>query len=134
MTELKPCPFCGSEATLNHHDTNCDYVHHLFYPIVACNNCGCQTTEDFNRVDDKLAIEEWNTRQSVINWQPIEELTEDVINRNYQILLFGEKYYSLAYVTNAKELFCCEINEVDYSLLSIKKFFSYFAELTPPKQ
>lgn len=53
MMELKPCPFCGSEADLY---GECNMVK------VRCINyqCGCKTNAWFDEIED--AVEHWNTR------------------------------------------------------------------------
>ena len=60
MSELKPCPFCGSEAnleTLEGYCTNCmnnpdDYA-------VQCNDC-VSSTDRYSVPEE--AIKAWNTR------------------------------------------------------------------------
>ena len=59
MTKLKPCPFCGGEAKIEH---DCDERTTYFW--ATCNNRHClvrpYSEEDFNSAED--AIEAWNTR------------------------------------------------------------------------
>lgn len=53
MSELKPCPFCGSEATV-------ERIGKSGYFYVACNTAYCC---DFGRFDTEAeAIAAWNTR------------------------------------------------------------------------
>ena len=56
MTEIKPCPFCGGEATFISDHRGED---------IACQNDGCCTnpsTSDFYDTYEE-AIEAWNTRK-----------------------------------------------------------------------
>jgi len=55
--ELKPCPFCGGEARINHCDDpdNCDCG--AFQ--VICDECGAETILD---MVESCAIKAWNTR------------------------------------------------------------------------
>ena len=58
--ELKPCPFCGSKASLY---TYTDMLYEMFKPIpglfyIQCNKCTC-CLDSANR---RLLIQEWNTR------------------------------------------------------------------------
>ena len=59
MNELKPCPFCGGEATLLHGQTENQYSY------VRCGKCFSKTAEYYiattHSCDDK-AIEAWNRR------------------------------------------------------------------------
>ena len=50
MEELKPCPFCGGEATIRG-GRKCYWV--------RCTNCGCETTV---RDSQEEVIEIWNRR------------------------------------------------------------------------
>lgn len=54
MEELKPCPFCGGEATL-YNDGVLKYIY--------CTNCGCRTTR-FDWYDKKRMVQKWNRRAS----------------------------------------------------------------------
>ena len=60
MTELKPCPFCGSEdVKLRHYKVNgCDWWY------VTCNQCRIAIDPMFwnNYVSREEAIEIWNKR------------------------------------------------------------------------
>ena len=58
MTEqkLKPCPFCGGEASI--------YVAHDDGYYVCCDECGC-CLPVYNMEQD--AIREWNRRTKCVN-------------------------------------------------------------------
>ena len=51
MSELKPCPFCGSE------DAICDMFEDVYF--VECWDC-CAKIETYNGIED--AVKTWNTR------------------------------------------------------------------------
>ena len=53
MSELKPCPFCGGEATLR-----ADILMRSFW--VECDTCGCKYQK--RTYTEELLIEAWNTR------------------------------------------------------------------------
>jgi len=62
MINLKPCPFCGGEATLVH-------ISRMGYDgsVVKCHGCNCQIEGKWFRVStsyasDEKAIEAWNRR------------------------------------------------------------------------
>lgn len=59
MAELKPCPFCGGKAILNHglSGTQFSYVH--------CTRCFAKTSDYYISTahsSDRKAIEAWNRR------------------------------------------------------------------------
>lgn len=59
MPELKPCPFCGGEAQLEH-----DY-HGNGSSHVICKRCGLRSVSfirSFETASDLNAIEYWNRR------------------------------------------------------------------------
>lgn len=51
--DLKPCPFCGGEASIYETDDYVEFFH------VACRECVCRTLESKY---EKIAIEAWNQR------------------------------------------------------------------------
>ena len=55
MSELKPCPFCGSEAFIVHFTQNACYV--------KCDNHDCMASQKVYGTEAE-AIEAWNTRAS----------------------------------------------------------------------
>lgn len=58
MDELKPCPFCGGEASpVVFHNKECTWVRHY----VKCNRC-LTTTDKFE--EREIAIEAWNRMAS----------------------------------------------------------------------
>ena len=58
MAELKPCPFCGGEAELNHSITGT-------YFDVVCKDPYCRGfTRVCNYSTEEKAIEAWNRRVS----------------------------------------------------------------------
>ena len=54
MSDLKPCPFCGSENIKHHHYSNQPYQQY----IVRCKNCGARVI----KASLELAFEAWNRR------------------------------------------------------------------------
>lgn len=77
--ELKPCPFCGGEATLYDYEESRDiydketlgYVDTEYFTKygVDCEFCGCIVAD---RNSETEAIEAWNTRK------PIDEVVEQL--------------------------------------------------------
>ena len=60
MSELKPCPFCGGGAQLDH-----DRVGVGVYSKVRCIKCYCSTKKfgiSTKVSSDELAVEAWNKR------------------------------------------------------------------------
>ncbi len=57
--ELKPCPFCGGEASTRH-DTSSDYESHWDWAAI-CLNEGCEAIIDCFSTETG-AIKAWNTR------------------------------------------------------------------------
>lgn len=61
MTELKKCPFCGSEARISINKTKQAQT-----SIITCDRCSCRKTllkNSFYEGDiEKEAIEAWNRR------------------------------------------------------------------------
>lgn len=57
MAELKPCPFCGSEAVGVSETAYGNYANIFF--LAHCNSCGCRT-KSFR--DGDKAVEAWNRR------------------------------------------------------------------------
>ena len=60
MTDMKPCPFCGSEATIEHKNV-------LETWIVECSNTNCPASymigNDYDTEEE--AIEAWNRRATL---------------------------------------------------------------------
>lgn len=54
MTELKPCPFCGSENVRDNYDWG--------YFWVECVDCGCNGPRSFENFE--WAIQKWNRREA----------------------------------------------------------------------
>lgn len=60
MNDLKPCPFCGGDAQLDHVQLGI-----TLYSKVRCLNCHCSTKEfciSTKVSSDELSIEAWNKR------------------------------------------------------------------------
>lgn len=53
---LKPCPFCGGEATFDHDDNGWNWI--------ECLACGASTNARVSAMDDckPLLLEQWNKR------------------------------------------------------------------------
>jgi len=109
MTELKPCPFCGSIADLNRSETDGDYPQ-IYY--ICCENymtCSCRTTMFDTK---KEAIEVWNKRPES-DLEKIKKLCENSKNcfecslraRNgYGCMLYHmPKYWDLDKINNILE-------------------------------
>ena len=58
MIELKPCPFCGSEAIMETFTTAAEKVPRY---RVRCSKCWCETDWDSFSVED--VVEKWNRRE-----------------------------------------------------------------------
>ena len=59
MPELKPCPFCGGEAQIEHEYTGAGYSY------VCCKKCGLKSVSfmrSFEIASDIEAIKYWNRR------------------------------------------------------------------------
>jgi len=56
MDKLKPCPFCGSNASIKHNDQQ--------YYWIDCDECGASTNMMVSCMDDcmPLLINKWNHR------------------------------------------------------------------------
>lgn len=65
MAELKPCPFCGGEAELEHpHSFGVSFE----YSGVRCIKCRARIEpilKSFSYSSDELAIEAWNRRTKI---------------------------------------------------------------------
>jgi len=57
MTELRPCPFCGTEAKLE------EYSNGRFAVVCMSVNCTCFTSGNSYNTEVE-AVERWNTRVS----------------------------------------------------------------------
>ncbi len=81
MTELKPCPFCGSSEL----DTNCDkYYNNVVF--VECNICSSRGSA---RYSEKDAIAAWNCRDEPLPNQ--EKIFADIrAERKRQTEKYGE--------------------------------------------
>ena len=78
MSELLPCPFCGSEsakALLPTSHLYDDGVSGRHYPIVFCYNCSAQILGKDHDMTKESAITKWNTRQS--GWVSVEDRNPD---------------------------------------------------------
>lgn len=64
MTEnIKPCPFCGSEAE---YWSDCGYADRH---VIECQNCGCSRRSEYYEV----VFEDWNTRDGSV---PVETASD----------------------------------------------------------
>lgn len=57
MTELKPCPFCGGEASIYHGDSD-RYLKGTDFVLAFCGWCGASIR---GKKEDEV-IKKWNTR------------------------------------------------------------------------
>ena len=60
MDELKPCPFCGGKAEIEH-----EYIFGFEYSTIKCEKCRVKTAPikvSFTYSSDERAAEAWNRR------------------------------------------------------------------------
>ena len=66
MSELKPCPFCGGEASREHH-TQVEILGKM-HPgelfETGCDNVGCPVLPSVKKLMKYHADEAWNTRST----------------------------------------------------------------------
>lgn len=73
MTELKPCPFCGStDVSISELKEKLSNGAERFFFAVECEECNFFGPESFQK---EGAANVWNTRAS--EWQPIETAPKD---------------------------------------------------------
>lgn len=72
--KLKPCPFCGGEATLRKSE-----VTQLYH--VGCFECGCRQDSSYK---SESAIQAWNTRK------PMDDIVEKLEKSEY-VKNFGSR-------------------------------------------
>lgn len=72
--KLKPCPFCGGEATLWSGNIDDDYSD-LYYDVY-CTACNCMTPK-FH--DEESAIRFWNRRE------PMDKIVEQLEGEEYDV-------------------------------------------------
>lgn len=94
MTELKPCPFCGSTNIGLYHtpDGRGFWISDLF-----CNHCYASIKRHSNAQDDKIVAEAWNHRPNP--WhkgEPAEDGWYDVV---YKCIIEGKQYGKTEYRT-----------------------------------
>jgi Lar family restriction alleviation protein len=77
-TELKPCPFCGGEATV-------DYMAHWEWYLIKCDNDGCPVACVTDSDSKEEAIERWNSRTS--GWRSCKDSQPEI----GQTVLIAEK-------------------------------------------
>lgn len=65
MSDLKPCPFCGSHGFILYPNCTKDTPYDprdRAYPLVRCAECHCEVTGDNWDKSGKTAIANWNNR------------------------------------------------------------------------
>lgn len=84
MTDLKPCPFCGSKNLSCFND---GYLIQIF-----CNACGART--DLFKPDPERdkAVEAWNRRAETVKDQPDGDVVEVVRCKDCKYLMFSDCY------------------------------------------
>lgn len=87
MTELKPCPFCGGEATLVE-----DIFNDRLYNYVICSNDDCDANTGRCDTEDE-AITKWNNRTS--SWH-----TGTPTEEGWYLLKMVDEYGRITYGTN----------------------------------
>ena len=76
MIKLKPCPFCGGEATPVYCENGNQYTSNIMYlskrGTIKCKHCGVELQRVYSRVSK--AIEAWNRRAGKTgHWIPFGE-------------------------------------------------------------
>ncbi len=91
MDELKPCPWCGTEAWLYQPREEGRYY-------VGCRDeAGCPADGLFSGATEEEAIARWNTRASGPNTQPVQPIPDPAKrdacgNCGGGFVLFGDRY------------------------------------------
>lgn len=70
MSELKPCPFCGSAAEMNYHRPTESYY-------VACSGCTAHTCD--HGAEPEQATETWNKRTQPEATKPAQDLSAAIL-------------------------------------------------------
>lgn len=126
MTELKPCPFCGSKQAFivkNSLDES-----GFFY--IECDNCHASSAWIKEKEEN---INVWNNRQPTIDWRPIEELKIGIFKH---VLLYWQRknIVCIGYLddNNTIDIVCFD-SDLPLSLTLDKSEFTRFSPLTPPR-
>ena len=67
MSDLKPCPFCGGKAEIQHTEKRSEYGECAFIVCTHCGANGQMVTKAWAYSADEKAIEAWNRRAGYEN-------------------------------------------------------------------
>lgn len=99
--DLKPCPFCGSEAQRESNNSyNGDAMYDFMWFAVYCPKCGCAATPRYQTANE--AIDAWNRR---VETGKIENLCKLVIQLWSLLSVNG-------YGDEASEMLCDGADEI----------------------